>query len=199
VTGRPGHGPQQVEPAEHDPELVEPGGQSRQGAAISFAPMHRRHLPAVLRIEHRSHPKPWSLGVFNSELSQGGSRYYAVARQGGSVIGYGGVMFVGDEAHVTNIAVAPACRRRGVGSALLAHLGMEALKRGSRSMTLEVRAGNAGAQRMYELFGFVQAGVRRNYYPETQEDGLVMWLYDLPSPTVQEHMARLAEPGGTSR
>ncbi|HET9061557.1 MAG TPA: ribosomal protein S18-alanine N-acetyltransferase [Acidimicrobiales bacterium] len=161
--------------------------------------MHRRHLPAVLRIEHRSHPRPWSLGVFNSELSQGAARYYTVARHAGRVVGYGGIMFVADEAHVTNIAVAPACRRQGIGRALLAHLAIEASARGCQSMTLEVRASNEAAKRMYELFGFVQAGVRHNYYPETHEDGLVMWLYDLASPTVQERLTRLAEPGGTTR
>lgn len=174
-------------------------GLTDRGGEICFLPMHRRHLPAVMRIEHRSHPKPWSLAVFNSELSQGGSRYYAVVRQSAKVVGYGGIMFVADEAHVTNIAIAPASRRRGLGSALLAHLVAEALKRGSTSMTLEVRATNTAAQRMYELLGFVQEGVRRNYYPETHEDGLVMWLYDLASPAVQQRLARRAEAGGTSR
>lgn len=171
-------------------------GVEEAGAVLHFVPMHRRHLPVVLRIEHRSQPNPWSLGVFYSELAQGASRYYAVARYGTKVVGYGGLMFVADEAHVTNIAIAPAYRRRGFGSALLSHLAMSAARRGSNALTLEVRTGNTGAQAMYQRFGFVQEGVRTNYYPETHEDALVMWLYDLRSPEVQQHLAELGPQGG---
>ena len=77
--------------------------------------MRRRHLPAVIRIERRAHPKPWSLGVFTSELAQGDARYYVVLRVDGKVVGYGGLMFVVDEAHVTNLAIAPRCAARALG------------------------------------------------------------------------------------
>jgi ribosomal-protein-alanine N-acetyltransferase len=150
--------------------------------------MRRRHLAAVLRIEHRAHPKPWSLGVFTSELAQGGARYYVVLRSGGKVAGYGGLMFVADEAHVTNIAVAPALRREGLGTSLLVHLARHATSRACSAMTLEVRMGNEAAQALYRRFGFVTAGVRRNYYPETHEDALIMWLYELASPEVQARL-----------
>lgn len=160
-------------------------------SAVTFEQMRRRHLPAVMRIEHRAHPKAWSLGVFNSELSQGSSRYYVVVRVDGRVGGYGGLMFVADEAHVTNIAIAPSLRRRGLGTLLLAHLAREGTLRSCTAMTLEVRAGNLGAQALYKNFGFVTAGVRRNYYPETGEDALVMWLYRLRSPEVQARLEAL--------
>lgn len=164
------------------------------GSPVLFEPMRRRHLPAVLRIEHHAHPKPWTLGVFTSELAQGDSRYYVVVRVGGRVAAYGGLMFVGDEAHVTNLAVAPAMRRQGLGSRLLAHLAQQATGRGCRAMTLEVRMGNVGAQALYRMFGFVGAGVRRNYYPETHEDALVMWLYGLGSPEMRARLAELEAP-----
>jgi ribosomal-protein-alanine N-acetyltransferase len=164
---------------------------------VTFEPMRRRHLPAVIRIEHRAHPKAWSLGVFNSEISQPeGSRYYVVARTEGKVAGYGGLMFVADEAHVTNVAVTPGLRRQGLGTLLLAHLAHEATRRGCTAMTLEVRVGNAGAQELYKKFGFTAAGVRRNYYPETNEDALVMWLYNLRSPEVQAKIAALETEAG---
>ena len=153
--------------------------------------MRRRHLPAVIRIEHRAHPKPWSIGVFTSELSQGSSRHYVVIRAGGKVAGYGGLMFVADEGHVTNIAIAPSLRRQGLGTLLLAHLAREATHRGCTAMTLEVRIGNLAAQSLYRNFGFVAAGVRRNYYPETGEDALIMWLYRLSSPDVQARLDEL--------
>ena len=88
------------------------GASAAGGAEVLFEQMRRRHLPAVLRIEHKAHPKAWSLGVFTSELAQGDERYYVVLRVGGRVAGYGGLMFVADEAHVTNLAVAGALRRQ---------------------------------------------------------------------------------------
>lgn len=166
-------------------------GASERSGSLQFEPMRRRHLPAVLRIEHKAHPKPWTLGVFNSELAQGKSRYYIVMRVGGKVAAYGGLMFAADEAHVTNIAVAPSMRRQGLGTRVLAHLAREAAARDCRAMTLEVRVRNLAAQEMYRKFGFVAAGVRRNYYPETQEDALVMWLYGLGTREVEDRLAEL--------
>jgi ribosomal-protein-alanine N-acetyltransferase len=173
---------------------VKLGARGFSRAEVRFEPMRRRHLPAIIRIEHRAHPKAWSIGVFNSEISQpDGSRYYVVARAEGKVAGYGGLMFVADEAHVTNVAIAPALRRHGLGTLLLAHLAHEATRRGCTAMTLEVRAGNLGAQELYKKFGFAAAGVRRNYYPETQEDAVIMWLNDLRSPEVQAKIAALED------
>ena len=159
--------------------------------AVVIEPMRRRHLPAVMRIEHGAHPRPWTIGIFSSELAQGDARYYAVLRADGKIAGYGGLMFVADEAHVTNIAIAPSLRRQGLGSRLLAHLAREGGRRHCVAMTLEVRMGNVAAQQMYRNFGFVSSGIRRNYYPETGEDTLIMWLYDLLSPQVQGRLDEL--------
>ena len=160
---------------------------------VATEPMRRRHLPAVMRIERRAHPKPWSLGVFTSELAQGDARYYLVLKVDGKVAGYGGLMFAADEAHVTNIAIAtvPA---PGPGFHLLAELAREGTRRQCTAMTLEVRMGNIAAQDLYRKFGFVVAGVRRNYYPETGEDAFIMWLHELLSPEVQARLKALDEP-----
>jgi ribosomal-protein-alanine N-acetyltransferase len=165
---------------------------SKVESSVAFERMRRRHLPAVLRIEHGAHPKPWTFGVFTSELAQGDSRYYVVLRSEGKVAAYGGLMFVVDEAHVTNLAVSAKLRRQGLGTRALAHLAREGTRRGCTAMTLEVRMGNLDAQALYRRFGFVTAGVRRNYYPETHEDALVMWLYGLGSAGVQERLDQLA-------
>ncbi len=162
-------------------------------SAVSIEPMRRRHLAAVLRIEHKAHPRPWTLGVFTSELAQRDSRHYVVARAAGRIAGYGGLMFVADEAHITNLAVAQDSQRQHIGTRLLAHLAEVSTARGCRAMTLEVRMSNAPAQQLYHKFGFVSAGVRRNYYMETGEDALIMWLYDLPSGPVQERIRRVSE------
>jgi ribosomal-protein-alanine N-acetyltransferase len=150
--------------------------------------MRRRHLRAVLRIEAQVYPRPWSLSLFVSELALRSSRSYVVARVGGSVLGYAGLMLAGDDAHVTTIAVDPAWHRHKIGTRLLAHLVREAIKRGAHHLTLEVRVSNDAAQTLYRRFGFKPAGIRKNYYVETNEDALVMWAEDIASP---EYLARL--------
>jgi ribosomal-protein-alanine N-acetyltransferase len=147
---------------------------------LVIEPLRRRHLADVLAIEQVSYPKPWSRNVFQSEieLARGCERHYIVARAGGVVIGYAGLMFVVGDAHVTNIAVASERQRAGVGTRLLAELGWEAVNRGCEALTLEVRVSNTGAQALYRSFGFVPAGVRQRYYENT-EDAIVMWCHDI--------------------
>lgn len=144
-------------------------------ADVRIEPMRRRHIPAVLRIEGRVYPRPWSAGLFLSELAQKTSRSYFIARSRGRLVGYCGVMLLGDEGHVTNIAVDPDHHRNKIGTRLMLTLIEEARRRGARSMTLEVRRANTGAQAMYRRFGFQTVGVRRGYYVETGEDAYIMW------------------------
>ena len=156
---------------------------------LELSPMRRRDLRrGVMDIEAVSYPRPWSQGVFESEIAQvrSGTRYYLVARHvpdGSSgrrarIVGYAGVWFSGDEAHVTNVAVAPAARRRGVASALMLGLADAAIGHECRSWTLEVRVSSTGAQELYRRFGFAPAGVRTRYYENT-EDAIVMWCHDI--------------------
>jgi ribosomal-protein-alanine N-acetyltransferase len=102
-------------------------------------------------------------------------------------------MSVDDEAHVNNIAVAPAWQGRGLGAVLLADLVHTALDRGARHLTLEVRVGNEPALALYARFGLAPVGVRRNYYPVTGEDALVMWARDIDSPEYAERLSSIAE------
>jgi ribosomal-protein-alanine N-acetyltransferase len=155
----------------------------RSGAGEPIVePMRRRHIGQILAIEKASYPKPWSAQVFHDELdhARGGYRYYLVARRGRTVIGYGGLMFAVDEAHVTNLAVHPDHRREGVATRLLLALADEAIERGCPAWTLEVRASNVAAQELYRRFGFAPAGVRGRYY-EGVEDAIVMWCHDIQS------------------
>jgi [ribosomal protein S18]-alanine N-acetyltransferase len=166
---------------------------------VHLVPMRRRHLRSVLRIESQVYPRPWSLSLFLSELALRTSRYYLVARVEASVVGYAGLMFTGDDAHVTTIAIDPAFHRAKIGTRLLAGLAREARRRGARNMTLEVRVSNEAAQAMYEQFGFKPAGIRRNYYVETNEDALVMWAENVDGDDYAARLARLeaAVPGST--
>ena len=161
---------------------------------IVVEPMRRRHVARVLDIERVSYPKPWTTTVFHDELDQVGVglRHYLVARDGRTVVGYGGLMFVAAEAHVTNIAVHPDRRRDGIATRLLAELADVAIARGCEAWTLEVRASSNGAQTLYRSFGFAPAGIRPRYYENT-EDAIVMWCHDIQAP---EYAARLAELRG---
>ena len=164
------------------------GGAALALGGLAIEPMQRRDLRrGVMAIESVSYPRPWSQGVFESELAQmrAGTRRYLVARRidgsgkgRGPVVGYSGLWFSGDEAHVTNVAVEPAQQRTGVATALLVALAEAAIDRGCRAWTLEVRVSSAGAQELYRRFGFNPAGVRARYYENT-EDAIVMWCNDI--------------------
>jgi ribosomal-protein-alanine N-acetyltransferase len=167
---------------------------------VHLVPMRRRHLRSVLRIEAQVYPRPWSLSLFMSELALRATRSYYVARVDGVVVGYCGLMMTGDDGHVTTIAVDPAWHRHKVGTRLLLNLARDAARRGARQLTLEVRVGNNGAQELYRQFGFVPAGIRKNYYVETNEDALVMWANDVHTEEYKERLAAIeaAVPGVTS-
>ena len=157
-------------------------GEGMEDVVVHLVPLRRRHLRSVLRIEGQVYPRPWSFTLFMSELNLRGSRHYVAARAEGVVVGYAGLMFALDEAHVTNIAVDPAWHRHKVGTRLLAHLARVAVARGARHRTLEVRVSNAAAQAMYRRFRFDTEGVRKNYYADANEDALVMWARHVDRP-----------------
>jgi ribosomal-protein-alanine N-acetyltransferase len=146
---------------------------------VHILPMRRRHLRSVLRIEQQVYPRPWSSSLFMSELALRATRAYFVARVGRELVGYAGLLMTLDEAHVTTIAVEPKRHRAKIGTRLMLVLMREAIERGATAITLEVRMTNLGAQDMYRRFGFVPAGVRKNYYQEVNEDALVMWAHEV--------------------
>ena len=149
---------------------------------VHVAPMRRRHLRAVLRIEQQVYPRPWSHSLFVSELALRSTRAYVVAKVSRDIVGYAGLMMSLTDGHVTTIAVDPPLHRHGVGTRLLLALSREAIERGARALTLEARMSNKPAQEMYRRFGFTAVGVRKGYYADTGEDALVMWAYEVDTP-----------------
>jgi len=158
-------------------------------AELTIEPLRRRHLRRVLRIEEESYPKPWSHRTFVDELAgmRNGSRHYLAAYVGDELVGYAGMLFSGDDAHVTNIAVDRRWQGRGVATEMMLELCDVARGRGCAAMTLEVRHTNSAAQGLYRKFGFAPAGVRRRYYENT-DDAIIMWCEDVQS---DEFAARL--------
>ena len=166
----------------------------RSHDTLTTETMRRRHLRRVLEIEDQVYPRPWTHRTFVSELTQmkNGTRYYLVAYVGDVMVGYGGMMFAGDDAHITNVAVDPAWQGKGVATEMMIDLVNLARDRQCQAMTLEVRHTNAAAQNLYRRFGFVPAGVRKKYYENT-DDAIVMWCNDINSPEYDERLRALIE------
>lgn len=159
---------------------------------LRIAPMRRRHLRSVLRIEAEVYPRPWTLGLYLGELALPEERrIYLVARSGGHVVGHAGLMFAADDGHVTTVAVDPRWHRRGIAARLLVVLFREARMRGATDLTLEVRATNEPAQALYRRFGFAEAGIRKGYYAETGEDAVIMWANDVHADTYRQLLDRI--------
>ncbi len=173
--------------------IARPAPTGNPGALeVEIGPMRRRHLRSVVKIEAKVYPRPWSMGLFMSEIGQREARTYLVARVGGAVVGYAGMMYVLEDGHVTTIAVDPAWHRHSIGSRLLLALADAGLARGIENLTLEVRVSNEPAKELYRRFGFVPAGIRKGYYVETGEDALVMWANDIATEEMAARREQLA-------
>jgi ribosomal-protein-alanine N-acetyltransferase len=183
---------------------VEPATGAASPIQVVTAPMRTRDLRGVLAIEQAVFPQPWTHRLFVEELSQRKTRAYRAAWVDKTIVGFAGLMFIDDEAHVNNVAVDPRWQGRGLGAAILADLVRVALERGARHLTLEVRVGNDPAIALYRRFGMAPVGVRPNYYPETGDDALIMWVRDIDTDVYDRRLteieARLpAELAVTSR
>ena len=135
--------------------------------------MTSAHVAQIAELEKICFHDPWSENSIASELKNS-LAFWLVAEEDGRVAGYIGSQTVCDETDMMNVAVHPDFRRQGIAEALINAL-VEALKaRGSRCLTLEVRASNAPANALYEKLGFVQIGRRKNYYRNPREDALIL-------------------------
>jgi len=137
-------------------------------------PMEISDLPKVMEIERQSFPSPWSEKTFRQELLRNRIALYLVVEDGEDILGYLGFWMVRGEIHITNLAVDPTCRRKGIASGLLAVVYKLARKNGTKIITLEVRASNQQARELYRKEGFEEKGVRRGYYRDSNEDAIIM-------------------------
>jgi ribosomal-protein-alanine N-acetyltransferase len=150
-----------------------PRVQAETAGASAIRRLAYSDLPAVISIERRSFPTPWSLAMFVLELSKP-SGICLAATGGDELLGYLVCSRYDQVWHLMNVAVAPEHRRRGVARRLIGRLVEEG--GGGLPFTLEVRVSNQAAIAMYERLGFRSAGVRPRYYQDNGEDALIMWL-----------------------
>ncbi len=165
-------------------------------AAIELRGMRLDDIPRVMEIERVCFATPWHESAYITEISNR-SAYYVVACWDEKIVGYAGMWVIMDEAHITTIGVEPQSRRHKVGEQLLIALLDEAMLRGAKRATLEVRQSNEAAQNLYRKYDFAPAALRRGYYSDNHENALVMWIDDMSRPEFRaRHQAlkqRLAE------
>lgn len=137
-------------------------------------PMREADVGAVIAIERRGYPFPWTEGIFRDCLRVGyPSWVYTIDEV---VRGYAVMSCAAGEAHVLNVCVAPEWQSRGVGERLMQHMIRQSARLGAEQLLLEVRPSNPAAIRLYQRLGFRQVGRRKDYYPDAggREDALVM-------------------------
>lgn len=140
---------------------------------MNIVPMNEHHVPQIALLERECFADPWSQQSIASELRNPLS-LWLVAQEGQTLLGYVGSQTCQDETDMMNIAVSPASRRQGVARALIEALVSALRERGSKQLTLEVRASNGPARQLYESLGFLQVGLRKNYYRNPKEDALIL-------------------------
>jgi ribosomal-protein-alanine N-acetyltransferase len=159
--------------------------------APQFSPMTQADVDLVMELEVRCFSSPWSASTYRHELRMPRASYWVV-RPGDHlpatvvppILGYGGLWLLGDEAHITTIAVHPEWQRRHLGEWLLLRLIGVAHARAVQLVTLEVRVQNAPAIALYTKLRFEDVGIRKGYYQDTGEDARLLTLFGLQRPEV---------------
>lgn len=137
--------------------------------------MELKDVDAVWEIEKLSFKTPWAREAFIEEIKAKDRTRYVVAELGDTVVGYGGMWLIIDEAHITNIAVHPDYRGQKIGKRIVEEMIAVASNEGITSLTLEVRVSNAPAIKLYKDLDFKEVAIRKGYYVDTGEDALIMW------------------------
>lgn len=140
---------------------------------MKIVPMEEKHVPQVAELEKICFSDPWSEKSVASELTNPLS-LWLVAVEGEVVAGYIGSQTVEGETDMMNVAVHPDHRRQGIGEKLILALLVVLREEDSHSLTLEVRASNEPAKKLYEKLGFSQVGLRKNYYRNPKEDACIL-------------------------
>lgn len=154
--------------------------------------------PAVAAIEASLNAEPWSEGLFRGEFDvDPAGRHWMVAEIDGVIVGFGGMMYVADDAHLMNIGVTPGQQRQGIARALVGALFRHAVARRATGITLEVRMSNVAARALYAAFGLAPVGTRPGYYTDG-EDALILWAHEVQGREFSERLeAAMGASGGT--
>lgn len=142
---------------------------------IILRKMVEEDIDYIVEIEKEAFTTPWSKEAFKTEINENKLAYYLVAEVDGKAVAYGGIWLILNEGHITNIAVKEEYKGNGLGNKIVEGLIYHCVKLGIDNMTLEVRRSNSVAISLYEKYGFLDYGVRPNYYADDGEDAIIMW------------------------
>ncbi len=140
---------------------------------IRIEALREEHLADVAKIESECFFEPWSENSLRLLLEDNAIAFVALAGDGRAVA-YGAMLCVLDEGQITNVATLSDYRRRGIAERIMKALAERGAERGISSFTLEVRATNEAARRLYAKLGWQELGVRRGFYRFPMEDAIVM-------------------------
>lgn len=138
--------------------------------------MKEEDIQGVAEVEKECFSSPWSEKSLREEL-ENPQAYFFVADVGGEIAGYMGTISVFGECSVTNIAVKEKWRNKGIASSVLHRAILNSVYLGDEFITLEVRKSNTSAIALYEKFGFVKMGERKNFYRQPTEDAFIYNKY----------------------
>ena len=131
-------------------------------------------LDEVYAIEKETFSDPWSKTSLLESISDP-NNHYIVTITDGIIVGYCGYWGIAGEGHIYNVAVKESHRGQGIGYRMLDYLITQARSRGITSLTLEVRQSNEPAIQLYKKLGFIEAGIRKEFYSNPSEDAIIMW------------------------
>ena len=141
---------------------------------LTFGPLRPQHIDDMERIEVECFSVPWSREALLDELDNPSAHYVVCTDPQGNVVGYIGSRIILDSADITNVAVRPVYRRRGIARQLVGRMLEQMAEKGVTGVLLEVRESNLPAQNCYAQAGFTVVGRRKNYYELPKEDALLM-------------------------
>lgn len=135
-------------------------------------------IAQVAEIERQIFSIPWSEKAFRNSM-ESDNTIYIVAKENDNVAGYAGMYLSFEEGNITNVAVNPLSRRKGIGEKIVRDILNRAYEKGVRDVFLEVRETNSVAIALYEKIGFKEEGIRKNFYDKPRENALIMWKHNL--------------------
>lgn len=135
-------------------------------------------ISQVAEIERQIFSIPWSEKAFRDSM-ESDNTIYIVAKENNNVAGYAGMYLSFEEGNITNVAVNPLSRRKGIGEKIVRDILNRAYEKGVRDVFLEVRETNSVAIALYEKIGFKEEGIRKNFYDKPRENALIMWKHNL--------------------
>lgn len=142
---------------------------------ISIRRMTQKDVSAAASLERECFSEPWSEHAYEDTLANENALYLVAEGRNGILAGMCGLLDILGEGNISNVAVREEFRRQGIAGRMLWELLEQGRELGITGFTLEVRASNEAAVRLYEKMGFVCEGRRKNFYEKPREDALILW------------------------